>query len=239
MKALTNWSVNSRAKVLHLIRSQEYIHWFYGLREAEMHVLRVEMEMEQQEQELDKLQQSYRSHQLYLNSWQIAVMRMIAPRRATRMIATTQAEMAMIEKGIERIRVSQRDSQMQLNIAQTEYQRISNLYGSSQSLAYADLQDLSIEALDRQHAMMIAGRTLAARRQLPPDVGELLITMPPEKRDRVISEALFILNGIEIATVQKESMQVLAHHPPEIRQAALIQAAHLLSQSNEVSCVQH
>ncbi len=230
MDAITHWSINSRAKVQHLIHAQEYIHWFYGIRECEMHKLRTQMDLEQQDKELKRLRRSLDQHQRKLNDWQ-QFFRGLGRMHSTEDIQDAISE---LEVGIERVRISRRDSQMQWDVASEEFDRIVNQHAEYLSLSYDDCQRiLSVEALDRQHAMLIAGRALAARRQLPPDVGELLISLPPQKRERITGEALTLLNDVEVGAIALEAASILAHFPAETRKAALVNAARMLSGATE------
>lgn len=201
MEALTNWSINSRAKILHTIRSQEYIHWFYGLRECEMHLFRCQVELYQAHQERSKLiaqaEKTTGSMSAFLN----AIKYLFRPQKA---FASKQSELLGLNTSIEFAEISIRDSQMQLDTAQEEYDRIKDQNKDQLHLSYEELQIIcSVEALDRQHALMIAGRVLATQKRLPADVGELIMTMPPNKRDRLITEALVAVNQFELKEVRQ------------------------------------
>lgn len=231
MDAISHWSINSRAKVLHLIHAQEYIHWFYGVRECEMHKLRTQMDLEQQDKELKRLRRSLDQNQRQLNNWRQFLLRGLGRMQSTEDI---QDAISALKVDIERVQISRRDSQMQWDAASEEFDRIMNQHVEYLSLSYDDRQRiLSAEALDRHHATLIAGQALAARRQLPSGVGELLMSLSPEKRDRIVGEALDLLNNAEVGAMCQEAAAILAHFPPETRKAALVNAARMLSGSIE------
>lgn len=227
--AIAHWSINSRAKVVHMIRAKEYMHWFEGLRECEMHLLRNQMDLDEQGKELRKLKRLIEETNNKINGWQQTFLQAFGRKNRLYELQEYRSELRV---AVQRVLISVRDSKMQLEAAQEEYDRIAEENQESLTLSYEDKQRiLSAEALDRQHAMIIAGRALAARRQLPHDVGDLLVSLPPEKRDQVLCQALNLMNNAEIGAISQEAAAVLARFPVETRQAALILAAQTLSKS--------
>lgn len=201
MKALTNWSINSKAKILHTIRSQEYIHWFYGLRECEMHLFRCEVELYQANQERSKLIAQAEKTTGSMSAFLDVIKHLFRPQKA---FASQQSKLSGLKTSIEFAEISIRDSQMQLDTAQEEYDRIKEENRDRLHSSYEELQLIySVEALDRQHALIIAGRVLATQKRLPADVGELIMTMHPRKRDRLITEALVAVNNFELNEVRQ------------------------------------
>ena len=227
--AIAHWSINSRAKVVHMIRAKEYMHWFEGLRECEMHLLRNQMDLDQQGKELQKLKRMIQETSNKINGWQQTVLQALGRKNS---LYELQDSLSELKVSVERLLISQRDSKMQFDAAQEEYDRILEQHREALTLSYQDKQCiLTEEALDRQHAMLIAGRALATRRQLPLEVGELLVSLPPEKRDHIVCEALNLMNNAEVGAMSQEAAAILARFPVETRQAALIEAAQKLSKS--------
>lgn len=203
MEALTNWSINSKAKVLNMIHAQERIHWFYGLRECEMHKVRCEGELRPSKRELNNLIQRKKKEADFLSGFTGLILKNLMPNR----FKNLGLDLSDLGREIDQINISIRDSQMQFDAAQNEFNRICQERKEYLSLPYEDLQDkYSEEALRRQQSVLIASRIFSAQRQLPPEVGEVLIGLSPQKREQVMRGAFELLNGCDFEEVSRQEL---------------------------------
>lgn len=220
-----SFSVNDAGKVLFVIRQEEAISPFYGLRSALLIIHEQEGGIRQGTQSLEAIK----------NRLATLAKR---PKWFLRLTRKTQ-EIYHLEDAVKGLEISLRDAQMQLNVAQKEADRIQDKYPQLKS-DYDTLQlEATTDALAHKLARALAVSIWSMEHGLPETAGMAFfdaIEGLPEEKHGVFYEALnqklnnAKLAGMEerrhaIASASNSFTKILQGLPPEERARVLAEVA--------------
>lgn len=176
---LVNFSVNDAGKVLFVIRQEESISPFYGLRAALLIIHEQEQAVRQGEASLDAIKKRL-------------VTLSKRPKWFLKLVKKDQ-ESLHLEDAVHGLEISLRDSRMQLKIAQEEVKRLQDTYLELQG-DYETLQSkATTDALAHKLARALAISFWSIEHGLPETAGmaffDAIEGLPPEKH-RVFYDAL-------------------------------------------------
>lgn len=227
IKYLANLSINSQGAILYEIQKQERVHWFLGLRQAELIIQDKQAALEHNYYEQKKQEREIKRSQL-----KIQFLSSSADPLDQLEIEELEDKLAIARSAIDNLSPLLRDAVMEHQTALQERSRILRENPIAQSLTYEELQaNITPECLNQKLSHYTASRIWASQNHLPEGVGELLFDLSDRDRDFVMSREMEIRSGVIVSETIVHAAKILSHHPPEIQQQALLQAARSLMES--------
>jgi len=226
IKYLTNLSINSQGAVLYEIQKQERVHWFLGLRQAELIIQDKQAALEHNYYEQRKQEREIKRSRIKIES--------LSPDNPLDQLEIEELEdkIAIARSAIDNLSPLLRDAVMEHQTAVGERTRILRENSIAHSLTYEELQaSITPECLNEKLSRYTASRIWASQNHLSEGVGELLFDLSPRDREIVMTREMEIRSGVTVSETIIHAAKILSHHPPEIQQQALLQAAHLLMES--------
>lgn len=222
------------AGTLSIVQQQANIHWFLGLRQAELEIDGREQELAYNQRQLRLTQKSIERKTKRLKwmrrfRWLGALLPGIADE-----IDELEHDLADIEREKRRLEPMLRDSFMDLELLTALRDRIMKEHADElEGKTFQQLQEefTPIAAMEGI-AKMIAAEVWARQQQLPSIVGTTLADLTAEERQYVLQREAELRLGIETAKAIAHANQVLSALPDEQRTAALLVAAKLVAQDS-------
>lgn len=184
---------NTPAQVLDIIRSQEQIHWYWGLRQAELHIEYIRPSLEYVGNQLQKLPvlKKIKLEQLTTLKF-INLFTRIIPILGVWIdykIKSIEAEIKSIEDPEQIQRMGQRiaDAQAELEIATSERNRIIADHPEILGMSHQELQSISVEALLEKKAFLITSSQLGVHYGLSESASTLLAELSQKDLSKVLS----------------------------------------------------
>lgn len=226
---LTNVSINSKAGVELEIQRQERIHWFLGLRQAELFI-------QEKRAALETNYHLQRKHVRQVKSWQRqlqALEELEQPNlEQVDQIEELKDDIAAAKSSQENLQPLIRDCVMELHSAEAQKQRILGDHPEAIDLSYIELQTrYSAVALLEKQAHAAAAEIWASQNALPVSIGHLLFSLAPAERDYVLAREMELRNNVKVSEAMAHAAQVLATLPPETQKQVLLQAAQTVMHS--------
>ena len=184
---------NTPGQVLDIIRSQEQIHWYWGLRQAELHIEYIRPSLEYIDKEIQKIPalKKIKLEQLKTLKF-IRFFTKIIPILGVWLdykIKSIEAEIKNIEDPEQRQRMKQRiaDAQTELEIATSERNRIIADHPEILEMSYQELQIISVEALLEKKAFLITSSQLGVHYGLSESASTLLAELSQKDLNKVLA----------------------------------------------------
>ena len=174
----TSQSFNSPAVVRHQIRSAELIHWFWGLRQAELCIN-------------DRAEAILFSKEEYaLASERLNTLEAIA-----KPLLSDQIEAARIRRNIIKVRSQFTDAEQELFAAKAEYDRICVEHSDELESNSVELEELySKEVWEARQTRVLAEKILAIN--YGPEAAAAIMDIAPERRAECLANAEKCFQGI-------------------------------------------
>ncbi|NJR40721.1 MAG: hypothetical protein HC781_20175 [Leptolyngbyaceae cyanobacterium CSU_1_4] len=234
---LTSHSINSNGAVLLNIRREEGIHWYFGLKQAEIY-------WESLSAALSETRLQMKKHAVEVAEIKLTIEDLNA-RKTDRTIAQADLNQASLELAefklarsgdvLLRLQSQERDILSELSVANQERERILNKHPEIKSSNYLSIQNVTIDAQLCRESKYIAARAWACQLGLPESVGVALFDVPEEFRADVSakeieyrSEALFVDRGMESV------LQILQNLTPDLRANVLLNAAESVARQSQL-----
>lgn len=220
---LTNLSINSRAGVEFEIRRQERIHWFLGLRQAELFI----------QERTAALETNYRLQRDYARTcrgWQrelesLQALEFLTPDQEDQ-IEKLEDDIAAAQRSSETLQPLIRDCAMELATAEAEKERILAPHPEAIALSFFELQErYSHVALMEKQAQFTAAEIWASQNNLPVSVGHLLFGLSRTDREYCLAREMELRNDLRVTEAIAHAAQILAPLSLEQQQQVLLQAA--------------
>ncbi|MBW4514581.1 MAG: hypothetical protein KME11_05090 [Timaviella obliquedivisa GSE-PSE-MK23-08B] len=235
---LTSHSINSFGAVLLNIRREENIHWYFGLKQAEIYhkslsaaLTETHLQMRKHAVEVAEIAQTLEDIDAQATPRTVAAANL---QEATREL--NEFKLAHSEATLLALRSQEKDILTELAVAAGERDRILNQYPQLQELTYDSIQSFTIEAQLCRESKYIAARAWACQAGLPEAVGVALFDVPQEFRSQVSakeieyrSQVLFLDRGME--NVQA----ILQDLDPETRAKVLLNAAESVVRQSQLA----
>ena len=171
---------NTTAQVLDIIRSQEQIHWYWGLRQAELHIEYIRPSLEYVNTESIKLPAIKK-----IKSQQVKVLQLI--NHLSRFIpilgawieykiSLIQSEIRYMEDPEQIQKMNQRitDAKAEMDVAIAERDRIILEHPEVKQMSYEEIQAISVDALLEKKAFLITASQLGVHYGLSESTSTLL-----------------------------------------------------------------
>ncbi|MBD1864181.1 MULTISPECIES: hypothetical protein [Trichocoleus] len=230
---LTNLSINSKAGVEHEIQRQERVHWFLGLRQAELFI-------QEKRAALETNYHLQRKHSRQVKTWEKELQTLQELEQPSLeqldQIEALQDDIAAAKSSQENLQPLIRDCGMELHSAEDQKQRILQAHPEAIDLSYIELQTrYSAVALLEKQAHVTAAEIWASHNALPVSVGHLLFDLSPADRDYVLAREMELRNGVKVGEAIAHAAQVLATLSPETQKQVLLQAAQTVMNSSALT----
>lgn len=238
---LTNISFNSQAAVEWEIRRHEQVHWFWGLRAAEVAIddkqkaLVINQHLHRQYlREVEQKRRQVTALQFKQNLQKLSLDEIV-------LLAGLEDDIALAVFQQERLKPLIRDCQMELTTAQAEKDRILAEHPEVLQISYSMLQTKTREALIAKDSYFVASRVWAAHHQLPESVAEVLFSRNAVERERILNQEMQLraqVNGGSLALQQ--AFHILNEMPSNDQEQLLLlmQGMLQLSSSNRQAALQ-
>jgi hypothetical protein len=179
MKFLTSHG-NSRCQVADVIQTQARIHWYWGLRQAELFIEQKCSDLVFAERQVKKMA----AHSLFLKDKLIFYKNIHSILRIMPIIGTwlnkkivemdIELEALNDQQMLDKLSSQIRDCQMEMAVAEKEYQKILADIPEISQLSYEQIQEISIEALVEKKAFLISASHIGSLHQLSENAATLL-----------------------------------------------------------------
>lgn len=240
-RLITHQTTNSEAVVQFEIGKMERVHWLLGLRQAELIIEQRQNALQYEQQLRRNSERRNRAKQRKLKWVQrLAWLGLGFFLPIEDWIEDLQDQIALAEQEKGQVAPYVRDCEMELRTAQKERDRITREHTLDLDCSFDELQaQYSAEAMDRGHALFLASRIWAHQHQLPESVGQLVFDLSPENREQVLQIEGHLRLGVDISEAVAYAGQVLSGLTPQQQKQVLIQAAHLVMESQEAHSTPH
>jgi hypothetical protein len=213
---LAHMTTNSWAATIHEIRKQERLHWFLGLRQAELCVRDKEQIIDANAHAERKYQRSMRRLQRELDA--LNRLPELTPDEEDR-IEELEDEIGQGKRTWVASQPLIRDAQLEYEIAKAERDRILQEHPEAQSLSFEELQKrYTLPALVEVHARYVAARIWSAQNGVPESVGSMLFELAPQEQEVVMRREVELRSGVEIGQNIVEAARRIASLPEAQRQ---------------------
>lgn len=195
MNFLTSHS-NSLCQVLDVIRSQEKIHWYWALRQAELHTEDKRSILAFAEQQLRKSvarkQFVEEKNAAYQKAHDLLRAVPIVGSWVNMRLTETKIELEGFNdpNSINRLNSQIRDCRMEMEVAQSEYERILSEHPEIRDYTYEQLQEISIIALQEKKANLIAISHLSLIHGLPESATSILSEIGQEEMTSILGSEI-------------------------------------------------
>lgn len=227
---LTHQSPNGEWGTTHVIRSQEQVHWFLGLRQSEVTIRSLQEALSHNQRLLIKarsLSAFKRRRIRWLSFWQFVDFMFPA---IAEELANLRVEAEGYEDDMKRLDPLIRDCMMELSVAEGERERIERDHPEVKEKTFEQLQgEYGRQSGLAGVAFFLASEIFSARRQLPSSVGHTLLELRPEEREAVLaweSDLRLQLEGVQVAS---EARETLLRMPPDQQADVLALACQIVS----------
>ncbi|MFQ3617728.1 MAG: hypothetical protein SNJ57_12060 [Cyanobacteriota bacterium] len=224
------------AGTLAIVQQQANIHWFLGLRQAEIEISTREQELEYNQRQMRLTERSLKRKTARLN-WlrRFAWLGILWPGLYDE-IEDLEQHLVDVEREKSRLEPLLRDSFADLELLVALRDRF--LEDHKEAIEGKTFQQLQEEftpvAALEGIAKMVAAEVWARQQNLPGIVGTTLADLTAEQRQYVLQRETELRLGIETSQAIADANKVLSMLPPEQQTEALLMAAHLITQSNEL-----
>lgn len=219
---LAHLSTNSKAAVEFEIRRQERIHWFLGMRQAELFI----------RDKLSALYTNREAERSYVRK--IKAISREKDALGAKGVAASLDELARIEEIEDQIISAQRswldlqplirDADMELQVARDERDRIIYPHPEALGLSFDELQDrYAAPALLEKQAFYFAAEAWAAVNHLPASCGHMLMDLSPEQRQHLMTREAEIRTNLRIDEATIQAARRMMQLPP-VQQQQFLQA---------------
>lgn len=220
------------AGTLSIVQQQANIHWFLGLRQAELEIQGREQDLSYNQRQLRLTEKSIQRKTKRL-AWlrRFYWLSTILPGIADE-IEDLEYDLAEVEQEKRKLEPLLRDCFMDLELLTALRDRLMREHADElKGKTFQQLQEefTPIAAMEGI-AKMIAAEVWARQQQLPGIVGTTLADLTAEQRQYVLQREAEMRLGIETAQAIAHANQVLSTLPDEQRTATLLVAAQLVAQ---------
>jgi hypothetical protein len=183
---------NTPAQVLDIVRSQEQIHWYWGLRQAELHIEYIRPSLEYIAKETKKLPATKKIKLEQLKTLKllnlIAKFVPILGSWIEYKIQSVELEISAIEDPEQIQRMNQRisDAQAELDVAVSERNRILAEHPEILQMNYQELQAISVEALLEKKAFLVTSSQLGVHYGLSESASTVLAELGQKDLAKVL-----------------------------------------------------
>lgn len=236
-ESLTRFSVTAAMPIAHyspnglwgtrfIIGQMERIHWFLGLRQAEVEIQAKEADLlhNQRLQRVTRTKlNSLRQHIKFLNRF-LWLGGLIATR-----VQQVAQEIEDLELDLKRSEPLIRDALFELEICKQEYSRISAAH--QDDLAGKRFEEIQAEftpaAALEATAWMVAAEVWAAQHGLPVTVANAIAHLDPSERPLLLQREAELRHGIAVEQANVNALQILSGLSPEQRNEVLLMATQI------------
>ncbi len=223
------------AGTISIVQQQANIHWFLGLRQAEIEILAREQDLEYNQRQMRLTERSLQRKTDRLN-WlrRFAWLGILWPRLHDE-IEDLEQYLADVEREKRRLEPLLRDSFADLELLITLRDRLyEENRAAIEGKTFQQLQEefTPVAALEGI-AKMVAAEVWARQQNLPGVVGTTLADLTAEQRQYVLNREAELRLGIETNRAIAQASQVLGTLPADQQTTTLLLAAQLVAQSPE------
>lgn len=222
------------AGTLSIVQQQANIHWFLGLRQAEIEIQGREQDLAYNQRQLRLTEKSIQ-RKIKRLTWlrRIGWLDTMLPGIAEE-VEELEQDLADVEQEKRKLEPMLRDCFMDLELLTALRDRLIQEHADElEGKTFQQLQEefTPVAAMEGV-AKMIAAEVWARQQQLPGIVGTTLADLTPEQRQYVLQRESELRLGIETTQAIAHANQVLSTLPDEQRAATLLVAAQLVAQDS-------
>lgn len=231
-RLITHQTSNSQAAVRFEIRKQERVHWFLGLRQAELIVDAKQGVLDYNERQLRRGLRKVRQKQRQLDRLIVIQKLSLGLLPLQDAIESLQDDIAEAKQEYGKIHPYVRDALMERDTAAIERDRIIHEHEEELNTNFDELQEKYAQpAMLQGFARYFASRVWASQNHLPEALGSLLFELAPEERDWVMTNEMQLRLGVDVSGALAQASGTLASLPPEQQQQVLLQAARIVQEA--------
>lgn len=229
---IAHLSINSKYATRSEIVKQEEVHWFAGLRQAELTIRDKEMALAEQAFAKRKQERKLRKIERDLEQVRNKLARLNAGSHkyldTLDKIEDLEDQLKLAQFQSERMAPLERDAISELNVAKQERDRILTEHPEALTMPYDHLQDMGRDVLNTVLAKYVASSVWAAKNGLPDAVGKALFDIPKDDLLDVMGRVAVMEGAIQDKNKIAQAIILLEQLPPAQLDQLLIDAAEIV-----------